>query len=159
MFILLESEYRTTRLATFILKTLYSIRFNTWSYSFKVEFYYIQGLASRTNCFNQPISLSTSVEVYNEIIDRQLLDLQQNIIALQQLLVFTINSTEIPLPSTEPVPLFEAIQQVLNTLEPSNIPLLISPPGSLTLVPPIIMATAADLRTAFEAILKLMEQI
>ena len=152
IFILPESEYRSTRLATFILKTLYSIRFNIRSYSFKVEFYYIQGLASRTNCFKQPISLSTSVEVYNEIIDRQLLDLQQDITALQQLLAFATSPTETPLPITKPEPLFEAIQQVLNTLDPSHIPLPISPPGSPTLVPPVTMSTAAELKTAFEAI-------
>ena len=56
------------------------------------------------------------------------------------------------LPTTELEPLFVAIQQVLNTLDPSNIPLPNSPPGSPTLVPPNTMATAADLQAAFEAI-------
>src|SRR5579864_1465953 len=95
-----DSAYRTNRIAELILKLLHSIRYRARPVSFEIKFYYFQGLIDLTYCFTERVKLSTSIQVYNSIIDRKLLSIQEYIDTVEQILSLP-TPTASSLPSSE----------------------------------------------------------
>lgn len=91
------SEHRDTRLQEVIVKLLTSIRYKNSPPSSNILYFCIQGVAFKTNCFQQSVNYSTVLKVYSEILDQNLLQLQSDKLLIQknqQLLREIINSTK-----------------------------------------------------------------
>ena len=73
-----ESEYRNERLKSIIVSILSSIRYRVTPFSFEVLYFYIQGVAFYTNCFERKVTHSISRAVYTEILDQDLLQIQRD---------------------------------------------------------------------------------
>jgi hypothetical protein len=73
-----ETEHRDRQLAEVIIRIFISVRFRRRIFSTKVLYYYIQGLANRTNCFQFPVDFTASLAVFRDILDQSLLQLQQD---------------------------------------------------------------------------------
>src|ERR1044071_3751136 len=72
------TEHRDRQLAEVIIRIFISVRFRRRILSTEVLYYYIQGLANRTNCFQSPVDSATSLAVFRDILDQSLLQLQQD---------------------------------------------------------------------------------
>jgi hypothetical protein len=73
-----ETEHRNQHLGETIVRIFISVRFRRRIFSTEVLYYYIQGLASRTNCFQFPVDFATSSAVFRDILDQSLLQLHQD---------------------------------------------------------------------------------
>jgi hypothetical protein len=72
------SEHRNTRLQEVICKLLTSIRYKTRPLSPDILYFYVQGVAFETNCFQQQVNQSISLKVYIKILDQSLLRIQKD---------------------------------------------------------------------------------
>ena len=80
------SEYRTDQITKVVTKLLISIRYKRLFFSFEVPSLYIQVLASKSNCYQIPITLPISEEAFQELLDLELLSIQQDRQLIQQIL-------------------------------------------------------------------------
>jgi hypothetical protein len=78
------SEHRNTRLQEVIVKLLTSIRYKNLPLSSDILYFFIQGVAFETNCFQQSVNYTIALKVYGEILDQNLLQLQKDRLQVQR---------------------------------------------------------------------------
>jgi hypothetical protein len=120
-----ESEHRNSRLIRVIYQLLSSIRYLVRPFSADVIYLYIQGISFRSNCFQQPITLSISSRVYTEILEQDLV---------------------------RPIVDRRLLQQLVASSTPSASSLSNSSPNSPPVETEIMAASGAEMRAIFQDI-------